>query len=308
LADGADDVAQSTCGRGARAAPIPRSGDWLVDNVVVERRRAAGRLLVLPATMLLATLLPAAACSSGPPGPDPTPTVIGPQADRDHLAGLAAAAQGRAYVATYQLTATGHIDRTITVAIGSDGSWLVAIPATVLSGLADVAIFHSAASGNKAAADYQCLLGPAAGTAGVRPDLGPLSPGCIRFTALTSATDPRVQHVFTDWLVALTDRATALSVTARPAPEGVAGACFAVESTSAALSPPVDPGWYCFTPDGQLTAASVGFGTLRLTGPVASAPPSVAMPGPVVARGLVPMVAPSPPPSPTPSPSATPHA
>ena len=50
---------------------------------------------------------------------------------------------------------------------------------------------------------------------------------------------------------------------------GARGACYSVESNSAALAPPVDPGIYCYAADGTLTAARVGFGTLTLAGPVA---------------------------------------
>jgi hypothetical protein len=252
-------------------------------------------------TVLLAAAL--TGCAATPPEPAPSPTPTSPQSDRDHLAGLAAAAQGNAYVATYQLTTSGRGPRTVTVAIGTDGSWVVALPATALSGLADIAMFQSKSG------QFQCLLRQTAGTAGQRPDLEPLKAGCVKVTTLTAATDPRVQHVFTDWLPALTDRQTALAVTGVEPPAGVTGTCFSVASTSAALPPPVDPGTYCFDSDGMLTAAEVGFGTLRLAGPVEAAPPSVAMPAPVVTRAPVPMKAPPPPPpppKPSPTPSATP--
>jgi hypothetical protein len=125
--------------------------------------------------------------------------------------------------------------------------------------------------------------------------------------ALTPTTDPVVEHIFTDWLAALTDRSTALSVSAVAAPADTTGRCFSVESISAALSPPVDPGVYCFDSDNMLTSASVGFGTLQLVGPVAAAPPSVAQPAPIVTRAPVPMKAPpAPPPPPTPSASPSP--
>jgi len=45
---------------------------------------------------------------------------------RDQLAGHAAAAKDRRYVATYSLTKEGHPDRTVTVALAADGSWVVA--------------------------------------------------------------------------------------------------------------------------------------------------------------------------------------
>ncbi len=237
-------------------------------------------------------------CSGTPPAAEPTPTSTAPQPDRDRLAGLAAAAQGNAYVASYLLTTRNLDDRTVTVAVGTDGSWVVGLPATGLSGLVNMAMFQSRDG------LFQCVLGPAEDTGG-RPDLDALrTPGCVRVAGLTATTDPRVQHIFSDWLPALTDRATALSVTLTATPAGVQGTCFSVESTSAALAPPVDPGSYCFDPDGLLTAATVGFGAVRLIGNAAAAPPSVALPAPVVNRAPVPMVAP-PAPVVTPKPSGS---
>ncbi len=238
-----------------------------------------------------------AGCDSGQPGPLPTPTLDTRLADRDRLAGLAAAAKDRRYVATYTLTTPNQPDRTVTVAFATDGSWVVAIPGGALSGLADVAIYRSAAE------LFQCLLGPAAGTAGARPDLGPMTPSCVVVPALTVATDPAVHHIFTDWIDPLVDRATALSVAAG-ALSGANGSCFSVESNSAALAPPLDPGVYCYSDDGVLTGARVGFGTLLLAGAVAAAPPTVALPAPVSAGPPLTTNAPPPPPPPSPPPTA----
>jgi hypothetical protein len=68
--------------------------------------------------------------------------------------------------------------------------------------------------------------------------------------------------------------------------------------------PPVDAGLYCYQADGTLTGAELGFGALRLAGPGGPAPPSAALPGPVVPGEPPPTASPSPPP--TPSPSITP--
>jgi hypothetical protein len=241
-----------------------------------------------------------AACTTAPAAPVPSSDPAPQQADRDQLAGLAAAAKDKRYVASYTFTVPDRPTRTVTVAVAADGSWVVAIPAGALSGLADVAVYSSAAG------LFQCTLGPASGTAGSRPDLEPLTPGCRQVPSLTAATDPRVHHLFTDWIDPLVDRATALSVASVPALDGAQGACFSVESNSAALAPPVDPGVYCYQADGVLTAAQVGFGTLVLAGAVAPAPGSVTMPAPVVGGDPLPMTAPPPPPppSPTPAPSA----
>ncbi len=247
---------------------------------------------------LSALLLVTAACGGTPPTPVDPPTLTNRPADRDRLAALAAAAKDRRYVATYTLTEGKRTPRTVTVAVAADGSWIVAVPGGALGGLADVAMFRSSAG------LFQCALGPADGSALSRPDLAPVSPGCVRATALAARADPRVHHVFTDWIDPLLDRATALSVTATDPLPGAAGVCFSVESNSAALAPPVDPGVYCYSPDGVLTAVRVGFGSLILTGAVGAAPPTVAMPAPVVRRGLLGQSAP--PPRPSPSASATP--
>ncbi len=229
----------------------------------------------------------------------PEPTRTAQPADRERLAGLAATAKDRRYVATYTLVVPERADRVVTVAVATDGTWVVGIPGGALSGLANIAIFRSAEG------LFHCSLGPVAGAYVQRPDLDPITTGCVRVARLTGATDPRVQHLFTDWIDPLVDRATALSVAATESLPGAVGSCYSIESNSAALAPPVDPGIYCYQRDGLLTAARVGFGTLALTGTVAPAPPSVAIPAAVVSGDPLPLTAPPPPPPP-PSPSTTP--
>ncbi|MBX6749288.1 MAG: hypothetical protein IRY85_06370, partial [Micromonosporaceae bacterium] len=206
---------------------------------------------------------------------EPAPTMDTRPADRDRLAALAAAAKDHRYVATYTWSSAGRPDRTVTAAFAADGTWVVSVPGGALSGLADIAIYYSGS------ALHQCLLRPVQGTAGTRPDLDHLTPSCVPVDSLSPAEDPRVHHVFTDWIDAFVDRATALSVTTATL-DGATGSCFSVESTSAALAPPVDPGIYCYADDGTLTGARTSFGTLLLAGPVEAAPPSVALPAPVV--------------------------
>ena len=271
------------------------------------RVRPVARIPVLRAMLAVVGLVIAgagiASCGgAAPPGDLPTPTALPQQADRDRLAGLAAAAKDRRYVATYTLSSPKRSNRTVTVAVATDGSWVVAVPAGALSGLADIAMFFSAAG------LFQCTLGPAAGSGGLRPDLPPVTPGCVKVGRLTAAIDPRVHHLFTDWIDPLVDRETALSVAAAAALPGSRGACYSVESNSAALAPPVDPGIYCYDKDGTLTAARLAFGTLTLIGAVAPAPPSVKMPGPVLSRAPLTMTAPPPPPTPTATPAASPSA
>src|SRR5262245_40882993 len=205
-------------------------------------RRWASSLLFAVA---IAPAFALAGCG-GPPAPVPADIPTGPPADRDQLAGLAAAAKDKRYVATYTFAVAKRADRTVTVAYGSDGSWVVGIPAGGLGGLADLAVYSSAAG------LFQCSLGPAAGTAGARPDLAPVTAGCVKVDALGPTTDPRVEHLFTDWIDALRDRSNALSVAQAPLLPGAVGTCYSVESTSAALAPPVDPGVYCYRGDGLL--------------------------------------------------------
>ena len=232
-----------------------------------------------------------AGCASTPPIlPDATPgtgaAATAPADPWGQLAGHVAAARDNRYVAAYTLQSRGRPARTVAVTIAMDGSWLVAVPGGALGGTADIAI-----AGTKAGL-YQCAL--------TAPG------GCVRVAnpdgALPARNDPRVQHLFTDWLGALGNRDAALSVaTAAPLP-GARGQCFSVEANSAALTPPVDPGVYCFDEKGTLTAAALAFGTVTLASPLAPAPPSVTLPGPVVPGS--PLGTAAPPPSPSASPSA----
>jgi hypothetical protein len=224
-----------------------------------------------PAVFLLVTGAIAAAFALAglrrPASPAPTDTPGGPPADRDQLAGLAAAAKDKRYVATYTFAVAKRADRTVTVAYGSDGSWVVGIPAGGLGGLADVAVFSAPAAGL-----FQCALGPAAGTVGARPDLGPVTAGCVKVDALGPTTDPRVEHLFTDWIDALVDRATALSVRRRRCCRRVRnlllGRVHLGRARTAGLTGRL-------LPTGP-TASSRGQGVVRHSpSPVRSAPPTV---------------------------------
>jgi hypothetical protein len=133
--------------------------------------------------------------------------------------------------------------------------------------------------------------------------------GCVRVAGpdgrLGWAYDPRVEHVFTDWLAVLTDHRAALAVSPAEPIKGVPGACFSVESSSASLTAPLDLGIYCYDQDGTLTGAALGFGTLVLDGAPGRAPASVSLPGPVVSGRPLPTASPSP--SDSASPSAPRH-
>lgn len=125
--------------------------------MAVVRRLIAG----IVAGLLVGPAL--AGCGSTAPSPLPSATLDTRPADRDRLAGLAAAAKDKRYVATYTLTTPNRPDRTVTAAFAADGSWVVAVPGGALSGLADIAIYRSGAG------LFQCLLGAATGGAGAGP-------------------------------------------------------------------------------------------------------------------------------------------
>ncbi len=249
-----------------------------------------GRTVLLATTAALgcASL---AACTSHPPVlPDETPSATSvPTAPTDpwgQLAARVAAARDNRYVATYSLQKAGRPARTVAATVAADGSWLVTVPGGALGGAADVAVAQTGAG------LFECT------TSG--------SVNCFRVgdagAALPARSDPRVEHLFTDWLLTLGDRDAAISVDPATPPAGAHGSCFSVGPDSAALAMPVDPGVYCFDDKGTLTAAVVGTGTLVLVSGPAAAPPTVTLPGPVVPGA--PLATAAPPPSPTPSVSA----
>ncbi|WP_308042551.1 hypothetical protein [Micromonospora sp. PLK6-60] len=257
----------------------------------------------------LALLLPAmlAACAADPPADAPTtsedPLPASVDSARDQLTALATAARDRHFTARYTLTGSAGPERTILVTTANDGTWRVDVPAGAGGGTIDVSL--------AATADglFQCAL-PSAGH--------PEAAGCVRLgdrdDRVPGRYDPRVQHPFTDWPAVLNDGRAPLAVSATPAPHGVDGTCFAVDSTSASLDAPLDVGTYCYGPDGTLTALHSALGTLRLAGPPGPAPDTVTLAGPVVDRS--PWQTTSPAPEPTesapepaesgPEPTATP--
>ncbi|WP_246568682.1 hypothetical protein [Polymorphospora rubra] len=246
-----------------------------------------------------ATAVLVTGCGSDAPTADPTPTPSATGADqtpaRAQLAGLAAAAQDRHLSAFYTLSAADRADRTVAFTAAPDGSWRVDIPGGALGGTADVSV---ARTGDGL---FQCAL----------PSVTrQIPPTCVRVAdpdgQLAAGDDPRVQHPLVSWSRVLTDRRAALSVTAVQPLPGSRGACFAVESTSASLRAPLDVGIYCYAQDGTLTGAKVAFGTLILAGEPVAAPPTVTLPGPVVAGEPLDMASPPPPPTPTVTPSGSP--
>lgn len=193
--------------------------------------------------------------------------------------------------ATYTWSVPGRADRTVTVVRAVDGSWRVDVPGSALGGTADIAIVRSGGG------LHQCAL-----TSAQRPQ--PAT--CVRLGGpddrLPGQLDPRVQHVFTDWLTVLTDRRAPLSVSVdRPLP-GARGTCFSVESTSASLDAPLDVGIYCFDTDGTPTAVRAAFGSLLLAGTPTAAPATAPLAGPVVTGEPLGPDAPVEPPAPTATP------
>ena len=251
------------------------------------------RALLRPPRLLALTLaLPAilAGCDSdqseaAPATPTPGTAVApaGVDAARDELAALAAAAQDRHLVASYVLRTAEAPDRTIVVTSANDGSWRVDVPGGALGGTVDVSL--------AATADglFQCAL-PSA----TRPE----PPACVRLgdrdDAVSRRLDPRVQHPFTDWLDVLTDRRSPIAVSPTQPFPGATGACYSVETTSASITAPLDPGIYCYDQDGTPTAVRSGFGTLVLAGTPAAAPTSVQLAGPVVEEEALGVAAPDP--------------
>ncbi|WP_430781253.1 hypothetical protein [Actinoplanes sp. G11-F43] len=209
------------------------------------------------------------------PDTTPTPSAASPAAGpepgaRDELAGLAAVALDRRYAALYTLS-DGGTSREVVAAVAEDGGWRVDIPAGALGGTAGVTVIR-VANGL-----YQCTLStPAA----------PVSPTCVRVAEkgdrVPRRYDPRIQRLFRQWLTVFTDQKSPLAVSAVQPLEGAEGACYAVDSVTAASDPPVDVGIYCYSEDGLLTAARVGFGTLKLVRQVAG-PATLQLPGPEVA-------------------------
>ncbi len=244
---------------------------------------------------LAATAALAAGCTSPPPAAEPTTARSAPPATdaRLQLAGLAAAAKDRAFSALYTLTAPDRAPRTVAATRATDGSWRVDVPGGALGGTADVSIARLDAG------VFSCNL-PSATL--------PTPSTCVQVAPpdgrIPKRNDPEVQHPFSDWIDVLIDRQAPIAVSASAPLPGAQGACYAVESISAALAAPMDVGIYCYAPDGLLTAARTGFGELLLQGPPAAAPPSVGLAGPVVAGEPLGMATPPPPPAPSFDPSA----
>jgi hypothetical protein len=265
------------------------------------------------------------ACTGGRPPSlvDSTPTGVVPTSPIDpagQLAGLAAAAHDRKYVAAYTISGAGH--RTLLASLATDGTWQVDVDGGALSGGANVALV-----GLKTGT-YQCLLGgPATTAAGSTPPPPPpapspsagtspsgrpspsgspsqstappprfVAPACVKVAAggkpVPGRYDPVFEHIFTDWLAVLLDRDAPISVfSSAPLPHAV-GACYSVEPNSVSLEPVMEPGTFCFAADGTLTAAKISEGTLTMSGPAVAPPAAITLPAQITAGPAAPLTAP----------------
>ncbi len=302
----------------------------MVNNGWMPRRPAAR---VLHRCTIALTVLTAAVtltgCEAGHPPSltDPTPSSAIPTGPVDavgQLAGLAAAAHDRRYVAAYTLSGTATSGRSLLTSLATDGTWQVDIEGGALGGGGNVAIV-----GLKTGT-YQCLLSGPATTAATPtpPPAAPPSPSasagasakpstsasssaspspsptpvrypapvCVKVAAAGKAVpkkyDPVFEHIFTDWLAVMLDRTAPISVFPASQLAHSTGACYSVESSSASLAPVIDSGIFCFTPDGTLTAAKIGAGTLTMSGPAVAAPPTTTLPAPITAGPAAPTKAP----------------
>jgi hypothetical protein len=296
-------------------------------------RRSAARVLHrrAVAVIVLTAAVTLAGCGAGHPPSltDPTPSSAiptGPVDAAGQLAGLAAAAHDRRYVAAYTLTGTGASGRSLLASLATDGTWQVDIGGGALGGGGNVAIVGLRTG------TYQCLLsGPAtaaatptpppptspapspsasAGASGnpststsASPSASPTperypAPVCVKVAAAGKAVpkryDPVFEHIFTDWLAVMLDRTAPISVFPASPLAHSTGSCYSVESSSASLAPVINSGIFCFTADGTLTAAKIGAGTLTISGSTVAAPPTTTLPAPVTAGPAAPAKAPTP--------------
>jgi hypothetical protein len=291
----------------------------MVKNVVVPVPAALPKHTRTVATFAVALFVASLALSgcgrTHPPqiGAGTPSKVTTPSDPADQLAGLAAAALDRKYVAAYAFHVSGRTDRTVVVSIATDSSWSVNVPGSALSGGADVSLVS-----NKSGV-FQCVLGgsatslaaptstpspPPGRAASGSPSPSPTptpptftAPVCVRVAkaggTVPAAYDPVMEHVFTDWLTAMSSRDSAISVFGASALAGSSGTCYSVEPSAASLAPVVDAGIFCFRPDGTLTAVKLAVGSLTLMGAQAPPAPTNALPAPLVPGPPAPLQAPA---------------
>jgi hypothetical protein len=237
-----------------------------------------GRILTLLAGIAGIVL---GACSDPPPVTTESSRPNPPADARTTLAARAAAAQDLYQVASYRLRTPDRTDRTITVTTAKDGSWRLDVPGQALGGTVDIALVRTSAG------LYQCAL----------PDAG-----CVRVSRVSASFDPKLHHLFTDWLDVFMDRDAALAVSAAAALPGVPGTCFAVDTSAVSVKAPLDAGIFCYAENGTLTGARTSVGTLSLMGTPTAGPEAVTLPGAIRTGQPLPNASPA---APSPSVSVT---
>jgi hypothetical protein len=241
--------------------------------------------MAVPVAALL--MMGVAACGGTPEDTTTAPATppAGGGDARADLAARAALAQDKAYAALYTLygdtDGTGN-QHNVVATIGADGTWRVDVGGGALGGTTDVSIVSVAAG------VFQCTTATS---------YNPITPTCVKVAnpgkRVPKAYDPQVERLFRQWLGVFTDRQSALSVTEVEPLKGAQGSCYSIDSISASLKAPVDIGIYCYSDDGVLTAARVGFGVLTLVSQAAG-PATVPLPGAEVPGPAMGMDAPSP--------------
>lgn len=250
-------------------------------------------LLRRVAPFLLLTVAIAGCSSAGakPPSEDTKPTRKA-SAPRAHqlLSGRAAAAIDKVYSAEYRYIRPDGGQAIVRVTKGSQVTRLDIVHPGDAATLAHTLTMFVNPDGT-----YRCISTPSAS-------------GCALVAAPGAEVpeDPKLQHVFTDWLPTLADRSSAFSVQEVTAADtglaGVTGSCFSLEQVTSSVRAPLDLGIYCFDEAGLLTGFKTELGVLTLV-TSGSVPETIALPAPITSS--VPTTV-APPPQPSPSPSVTP--
>ncbi|HEV2088308.1 MAG TPA: hypothetical protein VGR21_08360 [Cryptosporangiaceae bacterium] len=253
--------------------------------------RAASAVGLPTAVLTLAAVLALAACggpsskAAAPSEPTgsvaPTTVALPPKA---RLASFAARGQDHYFTATYRFAPAGGAAETTLNVIRTPSGLRVdlAQPADAASVARTVTAVRTPTGA------YVCVVTAAA-------------KGCVNArTPGAAAVEPRVWHVFGNWLAVLADPGAAISVTVVPTPAGATGTCFSVEGVAASLDAPVDSGRYCFDDAGMVTALRIGAGdaTLAQSGPPPAEMNLPAPLGPALPATAAPPTSPPPPSSP----------
>ena len=199
------------------------------------------------------------------PRPTGSEPVIGSIKARGELAGVAAAAKDKHYTAEYKFVRDGQSPVTVRVVRATDGTWRVDIPKGLQGGKVDVTMAWNRTGYYQCVDQDEIVCVNVAGKDGKVP----------------SAVDPRVQHIFTDWLDVLLKRNAPLAVTKISRIDGASkdSDCFKLRRNSVTVSAPLPDSVYCIEPNGTITAVDTTFGTLTLDGELLDASSKITLPG-----------------------------